>query len=77
VVQVSGQDACLLRCFGHVLPGGGLRADSGAAGETASLGWPGNNSVSSRKSWRRGLGRGRSGDLCLDCPDPDKVQIDG
>ncbi len=34
-----------------------------------SPGWPGNASVSPRKSWRKCLGRGKSGHLCLDsCP---------
>jgi len=28
--------------------------------------WPGNASVSLQKSWRKGLGRGKSGHLCLD-----------
>uniref|UniRef100_A0A3Q1JPG5 NACHT domain-containing protein n=1 Tax=Anabas testudineus TaxID=64144 RepID=A0A3Q1JPG5_ANATE len=34
------------------------------SGRTMSLGWPGNASVSPRKSWRRCLGRGKSGHLC-------------
>ncbi len=47
-----------------------------------SPGWPGNASVSLRKSWRKCLGRGKSGHLCLDyCPRdpaPDKrKKIDG
>ncbi|GAA6076081.1 uncharacterized protein LOC106910031 [Tachysurus ichikawai] len=46
------------------------------AGGTMSLGWPGNASVFPRKSWRKCLGRGKSGHPCLDCyprdPAPDK-----
>ncbi|KAI3352201.1 hypothetical protein L3Q82_005168 [Scortum barcoo] len=38
-------------------PGGGLREDPGHAGETMSLGWPGNASGSPRKSWRKCLGQ--------------------
>ncbi len=49
---------------------------------TMSPGWPGNASVSPRKSWRKCLGRGKSGHLCLDCcprdPAPDKrKKMDG
>ncbi|KAI3356446.1 hypothetical protein L3Q82_017657 [Scortum barcoo] len=36
--------------------GGGLGEDPGHAGETMSLGWPGNASGSPRKSWRKCLG---------------------
>ncbi|KAI3376749.1 hypothetical protein L3Q82_000352 [Scortum barcoo] len=37
-------DASLGRCSRHVPPGGGLGEDPGHAGETMSLGWPGNAS---------------------------------
>ncbi|KAK3520189.1 hypothetical protein QTP70_017925 [Hemibagrus guttatus] len=40
-------------------PGRGPGEDPGHAGETMSLGWPGNASGSFRKSWRKCLGRGR------------------
>ncbi len=58
------------------------RVDLGHAGEIMSPGWPGNASVSPRKSWRKCLGRGKSGHLCLDCcprdPAPDKrKKMDG
>ena len=51
-------------------------------GDTMSPGWPGNASVSPRRSWRKCLGRGKSGHLCLDCcprdPAPDKrKKMDG
>ena len=39
-------DASLGRCSGHVPPGGGPGEDPGHAGETMSLGWPGNASGS-------------------------------
>uniref|UniRef100_A0AAY5K625 B-cell receptor CD22 n=1 Tax=Esox lucius TaxID=8010 RepID=A0AAY5K625_ESOLU len=46
---------------------------------TMSPGWPGNASVSPRKSWRKCLGRGKSGHPCLDCcprdPAPDKRKM--
>ncbi|KAI3363351.1 hypothetical protein L3Q82_011976, partial [Scortum barcoo] len=48
-------DASLGRCSRHVPPGGGLGEDPGHAGETMSLGWPGNASGSPRKSWRKCL----------------------
>ncbi|KAI3366216.1 hypothetical protein L3Q82_010047, partial [Scortum barcoo] len=37
-------DASLGRCSRHVPPGGGPGEDPGHAGETMSLGWPGNAS---------------------------------
>uniref|UniRef100_A0A6Q2Z812 Dymeclin n=1 Tax=Esox lucius TaxID=8010 RepID=A0A6Q2Z812_ESOLU len=40
-----------------------------------SPGWPGNASVSPRKSWRKCLGRGKSGHLCPCDPAPDKLKI--
>ena len=46
MVWASGQDASLVRCFGHVLSVGDLVADPGPAGETTSLSWLGNDSVS-------------------------------
>ncbi len=53
--------------------------DSGHAGGIMSPDWPGNASVSSRRSRRKCLGRGKSGHLCLDCcPPPDKrKKMDG
>lgn len=64
----------LLRWLGHL--GGGSGEDQGHAGGTMSLGWPGNALVSPGKCWRKCLGRGKSGRLCLDCclcdPAPDK-----
>ncbi|KAI3368234.1 hypothetical protein L3Q82_007954 [Scortum barcoo] len=39
-------DASLGRCSRHVSPGVGLGEDPGHAGETMSLGWPGNASGS-------------------------------
>ncbi|CAM4549683.1 unnamed protein product [Leuciscus chuanchicus] len=56
--------------------------DLGHAGWTMSPGWPGNASGSPRKSWRKCLGRGKSGHPCLDCcpcnPAPDKrKKMDG
>jgi len=72
-----------LRWLGHLfqmppgrLPGKVFRAiplggdpgeDLGHAGGTVSAGWPGNASVSPQESWRKCLGRGKSGHLCLDC----------
>ena len=52
------------------------------AGETMSLGWPGNALGSPRKSWMKWLGKGKSGLPCLGCcphdPTPDKRQkMDG
>uniref|UniRef100_A0A668RS75 Uncharacterized protein n=1 Tax=Oreochromis aureus TaxID=47969 RepID=A0A668RS75_OREAU len=41
--------------------GGGPEADPGHAKEITSLSWPGNSSVFPRISWRRCLGKGRSG----------------
>uniref|UniRef100_A0A672ZTB3 Cyclin-F n=1 Tax=Sphaeramia orbicularis TaxID=375764 RepID=A0A672ZTB3_9TELE len=75
-------DTSLGRCSGHVPPGGDLGEDPGHVGETMSLSWPGNASGSPRKSWRRCLGRGKSGHPCLDCyprdPAPDKrKRMDG
>uniref|UniRef100_H2L2Y0 LARGE xylosyl- and glucuronyltransferase 2 n=1 Tax=Oryzias latipes TaxID=8090 RepID=H2L2Y0_ORYLA len=55
------------RCSGHVPLGGGPGEDPGHAGETTSLGWPGNASGSPQRSWRKWPGRGKSGHLCLDC----------
>ena len=37
MIWASCPDASLMRCFGHVLPGGGLRADPGLAEETKAL----------------------------------------
>ncbi|KAL4005315.1 hypothetical protein ACER0C_005028 [Sarotherodon galilaeus] len=58
----------------------GLRVEP-LAGEIISLGWPGNALVFPRISWRRWLGRGRSGLLCLGCcprdPVSDKADEDG
>ncbi|KAI3377001.1 hypothetical protein L3Q82_000226 [Scortum barcoo] len=45
-------DASLGRCSRHVPPGGDLGEDPGHAGETMSLGWPGNASGSPWKSWK-------------------------
>ncbi|TWW73429.1 hypothetical protein D4764_15G0008230 [Takifugu flavidus] len=58
------------------------RGDPGHVGETMSLDWPGNAWGSLRMSWRRWLGRGKSGLLSLGCcprdPTPDKRQrMDG
>ncbi|KAI3370426.1 hypothetical protein L3Q82_025186 [Scortum barcoo] len=47
-----------LRWLGHLGPTGrrGFGEDPGHAGETMSLGWPGNASGSPRKNWRKCLG---------------------
>ena len=44
-------DASLVRCSGQVPLVGDPGEDPGHAGETMSLGWPGNASGSLRKSW--------------------------
>ncbi len=71
-----------LRWLGHLFPGEVFRArpterrpgeDPGHAGETISPDWPGDASVSPRKSTRKSLGRGKSGRLCLDCCPHDPV----
>ncbi|KAA0705101.1 Solute carrier family 22 member 17 24p3 receptor [Triplophysa tibetana] len=62
------------RCSWHVPPGGDPGEDLGHAGGTMSPGWPGNASVSPRKSWRKCLGRGKSGHPCLDCCPCDLAQ---
>uniref|UniRef100_A0A672J4N9 Optineurin n=1 Tax=Salarias fasciatus TaxID=181472 RepID=A0A672J4N9_SALFA len=59
-------DASLGRFSGHVPPGGHPGEDPGHAGETMSLSWPGNALGSSRKSWRKCLGTGKSGHLCVE-----------
>ena len=46
-------DASLVRCSGHVPPGGGPGEDPGHAGGTMSLGWPGNALGSPWKTWRK------------------------
>ncbi|TWW61017.1 hypothetical protein D4764_05G0011070 [Takifugu flavidus] len=55
---------------------GGTREDPGHVGETMSLDWSGNAWGSPRTSWKKSLGRGKSGPLCLGCcpcdPTPDK-----
>ena len=67
-------DVSLRRCFGHAHPGGDPGADLGHTTEIISLGWPGNVSVSPRRSWW--TWRGVSGFPCLNCCprdlDPDK-----
>uniref|UniRef100_A0A3P8PUB1 Ig-like domain-containing protein n=1 Tax=Astatotilapia calliptera TaxID=8154 RepID=A0A3P8PUB1_ASTCA len=72
--------ASWVRCSRHVPPGGGPGADPGHAGEIICLGWPGNALVFPQISWRRWLGRGRSGPLCLGCcprdPASDKADED-
>ena len=70
-----------MRCSGHVPPVGDPGEDPGHAGETMSLGWPGNASGSPGKSWTKWLGRGKSELLYLGCcsrdPTPDKAEEDG
>ena len=56
-------DASLERCFGHVQLGEDHGEDPGPAGEIISLGWPGNASGFSQRSWWKQLGEGRSGPL--------------
>ncbi|KAK5613448.1 hypothetical protein CRENBAI_021637 [Crenichthys baileyi] len=72
-------DAFLGRCSRHVPPGGGPGDGQGHVGGTMSLGWPGNALGSPLRSWRRCLGRGTSGCLCLVCcprdPVPDKRKM--
>ncbi len=72
-----------LRWLGHLyqMPPGRLPGKVDAGG-TMSLGWPGKASGSPWKSWRKCLGRGKSGHPCLDCcprdPAPDKQKkMDG
>ncbi len=61
-------DAFLGRCSGCVPPGGDPGEDPGhSGGWIMSPDWPGNASVSPRRSRRKCLGRGKSGHLCLDC----------
>ncbi|KAI3363813.1 hypothetical protein L3Q82_001418 [Scortum barcoo] len=64
------------RCSRHVPPGGGLGEDPGHAGETMSLGWPGNASGVPRKSWRKCLGAPVGGgcDICIPCLQKKKKQ---
>ncbi|MED6267805.1 hypothetical protein CHARACLAT_015761 [Characodon lateralis] len=49
-------DAFLGRCSRHVPPGGGPGNGTGHAGGTMSLGCPGNDLSSPRRSWSRCLG---------------------
>ncbi|TWW81034.1 R2DM Retrovirus-related Pol polyprotein from type II retrotransposable element [Takifugu flavidus] len=70
-------DASLVRCSGHVPPVGDPRGDPGHVGETMSLDWPGNAWGSLRMSWRRWLGRGKSGLLSLGCYPRDPTRISG
>ena len=74
----SAEHLCL-GGFRHVQPGEGHKAGPEPAGETTSPSWPGNTLVFPQKSWRRWLGRGRSGPLCLSCcppePNPDKWKL--
>ncbi|KAK3544860.1 hypothetical protein QTP86_027529, partial [Hemibagrus guttatus] len=62
VARASVSDASGMSPWGGVLgmphrKRPGRREDPGHAGETMSLGWPGNASGSLRKSWRKCLGR--------------------
>lgn len=67
-VRRNAQNISLwVRCSGHVIPGGGLRSDSGDAGEITSLGLPWNTSVLSQISSRKWLGKGSSRLLSLNC----------
>ncbi|KAK3517503.1 hypothetical protein QTP70_012581 [Hemibagrus guttatus] len=64
VARASVSDASGMSPWGGVLgmphrKRPGRREDPGHAGETMSLGWPGNASGSLRKSWRKCLGRVR------------------
>ena len=59
-------DAFLGRCSWHAPPGGDPKKDTEHTGVTMSLGWPGNTLGSSRKSWRKCAGRGKSGRPCSD-----------
>ncbi len=53
----------------HVPPEGDPEEYPGHAGVTMSLGWPGNALGSSQRSWRKCLGRGKSGCPCSgSCP---------
>ena len=52
------------RCSWHVLLGGDPEEDPGHAGATMSPSWPGNALGSSRKSWRKCLGRRKFGCPC-------------
>ncbi|MED6265657.1 hypothetical protein CHARACLAT_027787, partial [Characodon lateralis] len=45
-------------------PGGGPGDGPGHAGRTMFLGWPGNTLGTTRRSWRRCLGKGTCGHLC-------------
>uniref|UniRef100_A0A672ISK7 Chloride channel 2c n=1 Tax=Salarias fasciatus TaxID=181472 RepID=A0A672ISK7_SALFA len=58
-------DASLGRCVRACPTGGDPGEDPGHAGETMSLGWPGNASGSSQRSWRKCLGTGKSGHPCF------------
>uniref|UniRef100_A0A3B5LMI1 Myosin tail domain-containing protein n=1 Tax=Xiphophorus couchianus TaxID=32473 RepID=A0A3B5LMI1_9TELE len=54
-------DTSLMRCSGHVPPGGGPGEDPGHAGETMSLGWPRNGPGFPPKSWKKWPGGGKAG----------------
>lgn len=53
-----------MRYSGHFLPGGGPRTVPGLSGVIISLGWLGYVWCPSRMSWRKLLGRRKSGLLC-------------
>ncbi len=90
MARASVPDASWTPSWGGVLgashreetPGGDPGEDPGHAEGITSPDWPGNASVSPRRSRRKCLGRGKYGQLCLDCcpcdPAPDKrKKMDG